>query len=394
MKVLVGGGALSIYPEGARGRGDVARTKGGAAYLALVTGAPVVPVACLGTRLDGASLESKPPYGSRFDLVIGEACASTPYPGQGPRTGRRRAVEIQRALAAHVLSGMRADRTDAARPRADGDPGTRVQHSRRAHPNPAHLNRALPLTRTRTHDDRRRGHSTRGGAAQPASPDSSTIIAQGPVPVLAVVGRPNVGKSTLVNRIIGRREAVVAGRPRGDARPGVVRRRWNGRQFTVVDTGGWAPDADGLAAQIAAAGGAGGRRSRMRSCSSSTHRRHPRHRRGRGPGAPAIRQAGRPGGQQGRRPARRSRGCRLWNLGLGEPYPVSALHGRGSGDLLDAILDALPEAPREVFDAPRGPRRVAIVGKPNVGKSSLLNRLAGESAGRGRLCCRYDGRPR
>ena len=68
----------------------------------------------------------------------------------------------------------------------------------------------------------------------------------------------------------------------------------------------------------------------------------------------------------------------LWSLGLGQPYPVSALHGRGSGDLLDAVLDAMPEAPAEVFDGPRGPRRVALVGRPNVGKSSLLNKLARE----------------
>jgi GTP-binding protein len=68
----------------------------------------------------------------------------------------------------------------------------------------------------------------------------------------------------------------------------------------------------------------------------------------------------------------------LWNLGLGEPQPVSALHGRGSGDLLDAVLDALPETPPESFDEVGGPRRVAIIGRPNVGKSSLLNKLAGE----------------
>ena len=69
----------------------------------------------------------------------------------------------------------------------------------------------------------------------------------------------------------------------------------------------------------------------------------------------------------------------LWNLGLGEPYPVSALHGRGSGELLDAVLDALPTAPGEYAAAAGGPRRVALLGKPNVGKSSLLNKLAGET---------------
>lgn len=104
LQVLVGGGVLSIYPEGARGRGDVATTKGGAAYLALVTGAPVIPVACLGTRLDGGSLESKPPYGSRLDLVIGEEAMrfdAVPWPRTKHQVAEVQAI-IQRALAAHV----------------------------------------------------------------------------------------------------------------------------------------------------------------------------------------------------------------------------------------------------------------------------------------------------
>jgi GTPase len=196
-------------------------------------------------------------------------------------------------------------------------------------------------------------------------------------PVVAVVGRPNVGKSTLVNRIIGRREAVVQ-----DV-PGVTRDRvsydaiWNGRRFVVTDTGGWAPDARGMTARIveqaelaiAAADAvvfvvdATVGTQDVDEAVVQLLRRS---------GKPVILAANKVDDQRTEAEA-----ATMWNLGLGEPYPVSALHGRGSGDLLDAILAVLPEAPRDVEPLDRGPRRVAIVGKPNVGKSSLLNKLAG-----------------
>ncbi len=200
----------------------------------------------------------------------------------------------------------------------------------------------------------------------------------GPTPVLAVVGRPNVGKSTLVNRIIGRREAVV------EDRPGVTRDRvsydahWSGRAFTVVDTGGWDPDARGLAERIkaqaevavsladavlfvvdATVGITDADEAVVRILRKS--------------GKPVVLAANKTDDQRTEAEAHG-----LWNLGLGEPFPVSALHGRGSGDMLDAILQALPETPEQSFGEVGGPRRIAIVGKPNVGKSSLLNQLAGE----------------
>ncbi|MFC7532305.1 ribosome biogenesis GTPase Der [Actinoplanes sp. GCM10030250] len=218
-----------------------------------------------------------------------------------------------------------------------------------------------------------------GGYDLSPTGDSSTDEEfTGPTPVVAVVGRPNVGKSTLVNRIIGRRQAVV------EDVPGVTRDRvpydaqWNGRRFTVVDTGGWEPDARDRAAAIAAQAEiavqtadvvifvvdvAVGPTDVDEAAVKMLRRSH----------KPVILVANKADNQNLELEA-----VSLWSLGLGEPHPISALHGRGSGDLLDDILAALPPTPPVTEGGPRGPRRVALVGRPNVGKSSLLNRMAKE----------------
>ncbi len=199
-----------------------------------------------------------------------------------------------------------------------------------------------------------------------------------PKPVVAVVGRPNVGKSALVNRILGRREAVV------QDLPGVTRDRvsydatWGGREFVVVDTGGWISDAQGMSARIAeqaemAIGAADAVLFVVDATVGITDEDEAVVRVLRQSRKPVVLAANKVDDQRTEAEA-----SAMWALGLGEPHPVSALHGRGSGDLLDAVLAALPAAPREADEPVGGPRRVAIVGKPNVGKSSLLNKLTGQ----------------
>jgi GTP-binding protein len=195
------------------------------------------------------------------------------------------------------------------------------------------------------------------------------------LPIVAVVGRPNVGKSTLVNRVLGRREAVVQ-----DV-PGVTRDRvmydaqWGGRDFTVVDTGGWERDARGMAARIAAAAELAVDAADVVILvvdatvgATDTDLAV----------AKVLQRSGRPvvlAANKVDSAAMESEAAALWSLGLGEPFPVSALHGRGSGDLLDVVVAKLPErtAVPEVDPIPR----VALAGRPNVGKSSLLNQLTG-----------------
>ncbi|MFD1719241.1 ribosome biogenesis GTPase Der [Georgenia deserti] len=208
-----------------------------------------------------------------------------------------------------------------------------------------------------------------------AEPEDHAVA---PLPVLAVVGRPNVGKSTLVNRVLGRREAVV------QDTPGVTRDRvsypaeWAGREFTLVDTGGWEVDVAGLDASVAQQAEVAIRMSDavmfvVDAVVGPTATDEQVVRLLRRSGKPVVLVANKVDS-----PAQEADAASLWSLGLGQPWPVSALHGRGSGDVLDEAMRVLPEvsAVAETI-ATGGPRRVALVGRPNVGKSSLLNTLAG-----------------
>lgn len=197
------------------------------------------------------------------------------------------------------------------------------------------------------------------------------------LPVVAVVGRPNVGKSTFFNRVLGKRVAIV------DDQPGVTRDRnfaqaeWAGRHFMLVDTGGILEDADRpLDRQV--------REQALRAVDEADVLLlvvdakagvHPID----GRLADMLRRQEKPVLLVANKVDNLPDDIRhhdFWELGLGEPIPVSAISGKGSGDLLDRVVEALPPAPEEL----EGPDviRVAVVGKPNVGKSSLVNRLFGE----------------
>jgi GTPase len=210
------------------------------------------------------------------------------------------------------------------------------------------------------------------------------------LPTVAIVGRPNVGKSTLVNRIIGRREAIV------EEKPGVTRDRyeveadWQGRRFLLVDTGGWVAggsdlddkvsrqseravdEADVVLLVVDVTVGLTDEDSRV---------------------AELLRRSGKPVLVVANKVDDTGREFQVWELlalGLGDPFPVSALHGRGTGDLLDEIVARLPDGDEHAED--EEPVRedekddekddetvaIAIVGRPNVGKSTLFNRLTGD----------------
>jgi GTP-binding protein len=198
----------------------------------------------------------------------------------------------------------------------------------------------------------------------------------GGLPLVAVVGRPNVGKSTLVNRIVGRGDAIV------ESTPGVTRDRnyfaasWRGRDFRIVDTGGLEPVSEEKLVQamgrqamqaimesdvaLMVVDGAEGITAADQEIAEAIRKM----------GKPAILVVNKIDNQR-----QEDEAMEWFALGLGDPWPVSAMHGRNIGDLLDVIVEALPERSGAEGEETAEETVVAIIGKPNVGKSTLFNRL-------------------
>ena len=205
-------------------------------------------------------------------------------------------------------------------------------------------------------------------------------------PVVAIVGRPNVGKSTLVNRIIGRREAIV------EEKPGVTRDRklvdaeWNGRSFTLIDTGGWLDTEHALDKQVSEQAERAIKQAdvvlMVVDVTVGVTDEDDRV-------ARLLRRTGKSVMLVVNKVDSDNREADAWDfarLGLGDPWTISAVHGRGTGDMLDAVVDALPEpdedeavAESEDDEEEDKVPGVAIVGRPNVGKSTLFNRLIGDN---------------
>ena len=252
------------------------------------------------------------------------------------------------------------------------------------------IEEAVDAAAARDEQDRLRAEALRAGLSDYELDDEDLALLSGEevpaadegvemgLPVLAVVGRPNVGKSTLVNRVLGKRVAVV------QDTPGVTRDRvsypaeWAGRRFTIVDTGGWELDVQGLDEAVATQAEVAVEMADAvllvvdaQVGITNTDAQVVK----------MLRRSGKPvvlAANKVDSPAQEGDAAALWNLGLGEPYAVSALHGRGSGDVLDAAMEVLPEVSAVAGPAPDGDlARIALVGRPNVGKSSLLNAIAG-----------------
>ncbi len=196
------------------------------------------------------------------------------------------------------------------------------------------------------------------------------------LPIVAILGRPNVGKSTLINRFLGRREAIV------EDVPGVTRDRvryeceWNSREFILMDTGGWESHPDGISIGVSAGAEIAIQEADVilfvvdAQVGAQTEDEAL---------VDALRKSKKKVFLVANKvdsPKEEADAHSLWNLGLGEPHFVTALHGKGSADLLDLVVASLPEVGSAIVKDNH--RKVALIGRPNVGKSSLLNAIAGE----------------